>query len=530
MASPFTPPPAGTPVPPNTSARYYTRTQVFSRVPVNKDNFTSGKQASFILESTGGRHIDFANSRIVCKMSVKSGSTTADATVAAANYAAADKKLEKSVRFATDPVTNLFSAGMLSINGTTISSHASNVADVSYLQLRTEHTKAGADGPGSAGLLSFNQKMTHEERGDANLDFTGGGSDPTKNDSTPAETVAGLPAVYKTTDERSDKHEILLRNASGSTIAAHANTKAIEISTPLGNIFPFCRTEFMLPNIQARMDLTISDSHRAEMFFTEILQGEASSAALRANNAAATAFGVPHGGEQLAANVLVPGYVSPVAPASFAPLLEIEEIYVDLMMAVPAQILPPPTSYQIPFQEVSVYTRSLANGDNYTENFTSIPSSVGMVVLGLRSSAKTVGTNRELYSLGNRIRTATFSLGNLQLPQPGYQMQIENLQMGRLFADWLSVTGGSASNGVGGEGSSLTSFADSPLIAIRCLQDPGSYASTATWRFTIDPANPIVDADNAELVMWVVHQRVAEFFYQSGETFPNRVIVDDVLN
>ena len=50
MASPFTAPPAGTPVPPNTSARYYTRSQVFSRVPVNKDNFTSGKQASFILE------------------------------------------------------------------------------------------------------------------------------------------------------------------------------------------------------------------------------------------------------------------------------------------------------------------------------------------------------------------------------------------------------------------------------------------------------------------------------------------------
>ena len=29
----------------------------------------------------------------------------------------------------------------------------------------------------------------------------------------------------------------------------------------------------MLPNIQARMDLTISDSHRADMFFTEILKG-----------------------------------------------------------------------------------------------------------------------------------------------------------------------------------------------------------------------------------------------------------------
>ena len=517
-------------MPPNTSARYYTRSQVFSRVPVNKDNFTSGKQASFILEATGGRHIDFANSRIVAKLSVKSGSTNADAAVATANYGVADKKLEKSVRFATDPVTNMFSAGMLSINGTTISSHASNVADVSYLQLRTEHTKAGADGPGSAGLLSFNQKMTHEEVDSAALDFVGGGSDTTKDNATAGATVAGLSTVYSTPDERSDKHEILLRNASGSTIAAHADTKAIEISTPLGNIFPFCRTEYMMPNIQARMDLTISDSHRADMFFTEILKGAPSTSALRANNAADTAFGVPHAGTRLAANVLVPGYISPVAPTNHAPVLEIEELYVDLMLAIPASVLPPPTSYQIPFQEVSVYTRSLSNGENYTENFTSIPSSVGMVVLGLRNSAHTVGNNRELYSLGKRIRTATFSLGNLQLPQPGYQMQIENLQMGRLFADWLSVTGGSASNGVGGEGSSLTSFADSPLIAIRCLQDPGSYASTATWRFTIDTDNPIADADNAELVMWVVHQRVAEFFYQSGETFPNRVIVDDVLN
>ena len=162
MSSPFTPPPAGTPVPPNTSARYYTRNQVFSRVPINMNNFSSGKQASFILEATGGRYIDFANSRIVAKISVKSGGLAAN-NAAVANYAAADKKLEKSVRFATDPVTNMFSAGMLSINGTTISSHASNVADVSYLQLRTEHTKAGADGPGSAGLLSFNQTYSRTE-------------------------------------------------------------------------------------------------------------------------------------------------------------------------------------------------------------------------------------------------------------------------------------------------------------------------------------------------------------------------------
>ena len=46
-------------------------------------------------------------------------------------------------------------------------------------QLRTEHTKAGADGPGSAGLLSFNQKMTQEEITSGNINGIGGGTDIT---------------------------------------------------------------------------------------------------------------------------------------------------------------------------------------------------------------------------------------------------------------------------------------------------------------------------------------------------------------
>ena len=56
MASPFTPPPAGTPVPPNTSARYYSRQQIFSRVPIAGANFTAGKQCSFVTEATGRRY------------------------------------------------------------------------------------------------------------------------------------------------------------------------------------------------------------------------------------------------------------------------------------------------------------------------------------------------------------------------------------------------------------------------------------------------------------------------------------------
>ena len=111
---------------------------------------------------------------------------------------------------------------------------------------RTEHTKAGADGPGSAGLLSFNQKMTQEEITSATLNGVGGGTSFTKIDATGTATKTGVHSVYHTDAERSDKHELLLNNFSG-TGNSHDDGKALEISTPLGQIFPFARTEYFLP-------------------------------------------------------------------------------------------------------------------------------------------------------------------------------------------------------------------------------------------------------------------------------------------
>lgn len=35
---------------------------------------------------------------------------------------------------------------------------------------------------------------------------------------------------------------------------------------------------------------------------------------------------------------------------------------------------------------------------------------------------------------------------------------------------------------------------------------------------------------DAELVLACVHQRVFEAFWSEGETFPSKVVVDDVLN
>ena len=517
MASPFTPPPAGTPVPPTTSARYYTRQQIFSRVPISGTNFTAGKQASFILEATGGRHLVLNESRIVAKVKATNSAGTG--------------KLEQSVRFATDPVTNMFSAGMISVNGTTITSTAANLTDISMLQLRTEHTRAGADAGGSAGLLSFNQKMCREDLTSNLVDGAAGGSSAAVATAAAADTREALASHYHTTDERSDKHELCLNNFSGAAkLANGTNAEAVEISTPLGQMFPVARTEFFPTNVQMRIDLTVSDTYKTDMFYTERLRGEAGASALKlVDDAAHVTAG---NNTQIGGAVLVPGYLSPVNATAATPTVEIEELYLDLMYAIPSVNLPPPTSYQIPFQDITVYTRSLASGTTFTEQITGLPASLGAAIVGLRSTSHAIGQNRELYELGGGpkgFKTFSFALGgSLLLPQPAYNMDMQNKQVGRAFADWLSFIGGSAMNGVGGEGASITSWTKSPLLAIRCLQEPGAYSSTATLRFDLKTA--LNAGDNAELVVWIVHQRVLECFFESGETFPSRVVVDDVLN
>ena len=123
------------------------------------------------------------------------------------------------------------------------------------------------------------------------------------------------------------------------------------------------------------------------------------------------------------------------------------------------------------------------------------------------------------------FKTLSLALGSLQLPIPAYQLNFSKHQFGRLFADWLSFTGGSASNGVGGD--SMTEFAKSPLAAFWILQEPGAYASTAIVRLETNGANT---DNNTEMVLWCIHQKVFEAFWSDGESFPSRVVVDDVLN
>jgi hypothetical protein len=201
------------------------------------------------------------------------------------------------------------------------------------------------------------------------------------------------------------------------------------------------------------------------------------------------------------------------------------------MMAIPSAPLPPPKSLQIAYQDINVYTRQLGVGETFVEQFTSIPPSIGAIVVGLRSSQHGLTTNRELYELGGGPKGfSQFScaLGALQLPQPAFQLDMQNKACGRAFSDWLSFIGGSYANGVGGEGASLTSWTKSPLIAVRMLQDPGAYASTLTLRFNTKTA--LAAEDYPELVLWTISSEVVEMFWDSQETFPSRVIKDSVLN
>ena len=92
--------------------------------------------------------------------------------------------------------------------------------------------------------------------------YSGGGSNTTavstaSHENTLIQINRGL--FHKAADERSDKHELLLNNCSSEGKDADGSqTQSIEISTPLGQIFPFCRQDSaFLPNVQARIDLTI---------------------------------------------------------------------------------------------------------------------------------------------------------------------------------------------------------------------------------------------------------------------------------
>jgi len=557
MSSPFQAPPAGTDVPPGSDARYFYRRQAYSRNPVTEGNFVGGRSVNFTAEASGGHYLVPSECRIVAKLLVTSSEGT---------------QLEKSVRFATDPIhTGMFSAGMLSINGTTVESVASNMRDVALLQLRMDNTSAGADmGGGTAGLLGFSQKMVQSEEHLSPADLAavkagnGGTAAGAGNDSSTATAQAGgwtaanaLQAAVPT-DERSDKHELLLNNCSNkrrsdgsvfSTTAvaagngyagADGNSVApspIEISAPMSQGFAFMRQKrAFLPDMQFQWNYTINPDFAKDMCFSELLPA-AVSAVSGANDSA------------------LAGIVPSVSAAAGTPTIVVQELYADLMYAVPRVAIPRGPSIQVPYQGISVYHRQLTANKTFTEVFSGIPASIGMVAVALRDPASSTFVNSELYKIGGDpnygFSRFSLQLGALQLPQPAAELDMSEKQVGRAFADWLSLTGGGATNGNGGALANLTGWTSAPILGYRILQDPGAYADTLTLRFdlktalngvaaqTDHPTDAELKAGAAnrypyqempELVVAVIHQKVFEAFWNDGDTFPSRIVCDDVLN
>ena len=336
MSSPFQTPPAGTEVPPSSDTRYFYRRQHFSRNPVTGSQWQGGKTVNFTAEASGGHYLVPSECRIVAKLKI-TNSTGA--------------QLEQSTRFATDPVhTGMFNAGMLSINGTTVESVAANMRDQSILQLRMDNTTAGADmGGGTAGLLGFSQKMTQSDENFSVADVASikqgnGGSGADGVDSSGGNAATEWTAVssklqpFLTSDERSDKHQLLLNNCSNkrrsdgarfsatgvaggpsytsadgtSPEADSVGPSSIEISSPMSQGFAFMRQKrAFLPDMQFSWSYTINPDYQRDMFFTQFLPSTISQVS-GANSDATTA--------------LLPA----VPPAVDAPTVVVEEIFADL--------------------------------------------------------------------------------------------------------------------------------------------------------------------------------------------------------
>jgi hypothetical protein len=228
-----------------------------------------------------------------------------------------------------------------------------------------------------------------------------------------------------------------------------------------------------------------------------------------------------------------------IAPIQFETNVEasryriyVESIYLDAMFAASRTPLPPPVSMQVPYQDVSLYTRSLTDGTaEFTEQFSSIPPSVTGLVFALRSNQHKFTMNRELYELGGGpqgFKDFQLQLGSLSLPQPAYVLDFESRSAQRAFQDYCSFIGGDKSNGVGAM--SYSEWCKSPLICMRVLQNPQEYASTLTVRFSLKAAGGFLAGTQAELLVFCLHSKVFEAEWAQGESNPSRVVVDEILS
>ena len=169
--------------------------------------------------------------------------------------------------------------------------------------------------------------------------------------------------------------------------------------------FAFMRQKrAFLPDMQFQWNYTINPDFAKDMCFSEFLPA-AVSAVSGLNNSA------------------VAGIVPAVSAAAGTPTIVVQELYADLMYAVPRVAIPRGPSIQVPYQGISVYHRQLTANKTFTEVFSGIPASIGMVAVALRDPASSAFVNSELYKIGG---------------DPNYGFSRFSLQLGALQLDAMT--------------------------------------------------------------------------------------------
>ena len=550
MTSMFTTPPAGTPVEPTNGVRYYYRRQIYPATPSVGTDFQPGREVQWRFQASGQHAFVPQESRLVARVRVEKSND---------NGVTWAQEVESSVRYACDPLTRLVDQARLSINGTTVDNVPTDVQDISTIQLRLEGTKAGAAAAGSAGLLSFDQRMHHPNlagtgQGNSTFDYAADG----QPNMAAAVMADGTTNSYQEVELQNEKQRILLDSSAagldvargGGAIGGAANQTARQhdISTPLGQMFTFFRqNKAFLRNMEFDVRMVVNSEKDHDALFTQTVPAQPRNQGVLFT--AAQGMGATLGYDSIAGMAHALGFealadddrtfvqLNPaVAPAAASIngagniryRVYVADLFIDAMFAVPRVPLEPPLSVQIPYQSITQYSRALTANQAFTETFSGIPPSVTAIVVAMRSEAHRLDQNRELYLAGgsgsdHSFKTFQLQMGSLSLPQPAYDLDLPNRRAGRAFADYISFVGGDHKDGTGAMG--YTEWCESPLLCFRILQNPGEYSSTLTLRFTTQNAV----AAGTTLTVFCLHSKVFEAEWNQGESMPSKVLVDEIL-
>jgi hypothetical protein len=539
--------PAGTPIEPTHSVRSYYRRQIYPATPSTGESHVAGREIQWRFQASGQHAFVPQESRLVAQVRVDKSND---------NGVTWTQAVEKSIRYACDPLSRLYDQARLSINGVTVDNVSSDVGDISTIQLRLEGTKAGAAAAGSAGLLSFDQRMHHDELGG-----TGQGNEEYAYDAAGVRQGGAAPGfmgnvlAHHEDEVINEKHRILLdaARAGGFNAGAALDTaREHQLSTPLGQMFTFFRqNKAFLRNMEFDLRLVVSADGTHDALYTQTIpakprnQGvlfqsaQGGGATLGWDSVANQGAGGPIAlGFEALANAdrtfvqLLPSVARAQAERNGAGnvvyRVYVTSLWIDAMFAVPRVSIPPPLSVQIPYQGCTLYTRALAQNREFQETFSGIPPSITGLVVAMRSQAHSFTDNRELYLAGgstsdHSFRSFQVQMGSLVVPTPSYDLLFPERKCQRAYEDFISFVGGDHRDGAGAM--SYSEWCEAPLLCFRILQNPSEYSSTISLKFSTQ--NPV--PANTTLLVFAIHSKVFEAEWNQGENMPSKVVVDEIL-